>query len=52
MTKMRVPFVVGRMNANAAELVVVERRQPAPIPGPWRLEAWVQPASRVRLVRL
>ena len=43
---MRRTFVVGRLSARGAEVVLADRvRAPAPFPGPWRLRALVRPAD-------
>lgn len=44
-------FVVGRVTPSATVVRMVEER-PAPLPGPWTLDALVRPRERrLRLVR-
>jgi hypothetical protein len=39
---MRIPFIVGRLTARESQVVVVQRRQPRRLPGPWVVSALVQ----------
>ncbi len=41
---MRTTFLVGRVNREGAEIVVVEGVGYPPFPGPWTLKAMVRPS--------
>jgi len=42
---MRTTFLVGRVTRKGAEMVVVDRVESPPIPGPWTLRALVRPSQ-------
>ena len=49
---MRVPFALGRLTTRSTEIVVVDRQQEPPIPGPWTLQALVRTPRVLRLLKV